>query len=316
MRGYVTDWRGREWLLPYPTQWELEYTAGVPCDSFTFRCPWEMGGETAPGDWVRFSARYQGKDMFNGVVDECQVTLDQEAASWKSAAGAGGPAAGQRGHWAGLRHRHPGRTSSRDHVTPYGIQTAPGAALPAVTRFSVATGSSEWSVVYDFARYYGGVCPRFDRLGRLVLSGWQDSQERLVEDGTPVTTLVRRDRRYGVLSRVLVRDRWSGAVQRVDNGDFLSQGGSARRVLTMPGRSNYKTMRYNGQFQLDRSASEQERVELTIAQPFCAWPGDLVSIRRSKWDWNGRYRVLQSATGMGMEGAWTRLELALPDFVV
>ena len=77
MRGYVTDWRGREWLLPYPTQWELEYTAGVPCDSFTFRCPWEMGGETAPGDWVRFSARYQGKDMFNGVVDECQVTLDQ-----------------------------------------------------------------------------------------------------------------------------------------------------------------------------------------------------------------------------------------------
>ena len=45
MRGYVTDWRGREWLLPYPTQWELEYTAGVPCDSFTFRCPWEMGGE-------------------------------------------------------------------------------------------------------------------------------------------------------------------------------------------------------------------------------------------------------------------------------
>lgn len=171
-------------------------------------------------------------------------------------------------------------------------------------------------MVYDFARYYGGVCPRFDRLGRLVLSGWQDSQERLVEDGTPVTTLVRRDRRYGVLSRVLVRDRWSGAVQRVDNGDFLSQGGSARRVLTMPGRSNYKTMRYNGQFQLDRSASEQERVELTIAQPFCAWPGDLVSIRRSKWDWNGRYRVLQSATGMGMEGAWTRLELALPDFVV
>ena len=170
--------------------------------------------------------------------------------------------------------------------------------------------------VYDFARYYGGVCPRFDRLGRLVLSGWQDSQERLVEDSAPVTALVRRDRRYGVLSQVLVRDRWSGAVQRVDNGDFLSQGGSARRVLTMPGRSNYKTMRYNGQFQLDRSASELERVELTIAQPFCAWPGDLVSIRRSAWDWNGRYRVVQSATGMDMGGAWTRLELAPPDFVV
>ena len=168
MRGYVTDWRGREWLLPYPTQWELEYTAGVPCDSFTFRCPWEMGGETAPGDWVRFSARYQGKDMFNGVVDECQVTLDQGGCQLEIS-GRGlaallldNEAIGQDYGTATLAD------ILRDHVTPYGIQTAPGAALPAVTRFSVATGSSEWSVVYDFARYYGGVCPRFDRLGRLT----------------------------------------------------------------------------------------------------------------------------------------------------
>ena len=108
----------------------------------------------------------------------------------------------------------------RDHVLPYGVSAAPGGQLPPVSQFSVTTGSSEWSVVYDFARYHGGVAPRFDRQGRLVLSGWNDSQERVVDDSTPVLSLVRRDRRYGTLSQVLVRDRWSGRVEAVGNADF------------------------------------------------------------------------------------------------
>ena len=127
-----------------------------------------------------------------------------------------------------------------------GITVAPGAQLPAVAQFSVATGSSEWSVVYEFARYYGGVAPRFDREGRLVLSGWDDSRERVVDDSSPLIALVRRDRRYGVLSQVLTRDRWSGAVETVDNRDFAAQGGMARRIITMPAKSSYKAMRYSG----------------------------------------------------------------------
>ena len=193
---------------------------------------------------------------------------------------------------------------------------APGASLPAVSQFSVAVGSSEWSVVYDFARYYGGVAPRFDRLGRLVLTGWTEGQELVLGDSVPVTKLVCRDRRYGVLSQVLMRDRYSGAVQTVENGDFLALGGMARRVITMPGRSTYKTMRYSGQFQLDKSEAQLERLEAEVALPFCAWPGDLVVLERSNWDRNGRYRVAQATVGMDERGNWTRLDLARPDFVV
>ena len=183
-------------------------------------------------------------------------------------------------------------------MRPYGITVAPGAQLPAVAQFSVATGSSEWSVVYEFARYYGGVAPRFDREGRLVLSGWDDSRERVVDDSSPLIALVRRDRRYGVLSQVLTRDRWSGAVETVDNRDFAAQGGMARRIITMPAKSSYKAMRYSGQFQLDQSAAELERMELTVGEAFCVWPGDLVTVRCSGLDWNGRYRAVKVTVGM------------------
>lgn len=82
-------------------------------------------------------------------------------------------------------------------------------------------------MVYDFARYYGGVAPRFDREGRLVLTGWPKGETRLIGDGTAVTELVYRDRRYGVLSQVLVRDRYSGQVETVTDGEFSAQGGMA-----------------------------------------------------------------------------------------
>ena len=254
--------------------------------------------------------------MFTGVVDECQVSLDQSGRVLE-VSGRGMAALLLDNEALGQDYGTATQADIlRDHVTPYGIRTAPGADLPPVSQFSVATGSSEWSVVYEFARYHGGVAPRFDRQGRLVLTGWTDAEERLVGDGAPVTRLCCRDKRYGVLYQVLVRDRCSGAVQKVENKTFLADGGKARRVLTMPGRSNYKAMRYSGQFQLDRSAAELERLEVTVARPFCAWPGDLVRLQRSGWDWSGLYRAAGTVTGMDSRGYWTRMELTRPDFVV
>lgn len=132
----------------------------------------------------------------------------------------------------------------------------------------------------------------------------------------PVTELVCRDKRYGALSQVLVRDRYSGVVQAVEDRGFQSAGGMARRVLTMPGRSSYKAMRYTGQFQIDKAASRRMTVVATVAQPFCAWPGDLVRLQRSGWERNGLFRVLQAEAVMDQRGYWTRLTLAEPNVVV
>lgn len=316
MIGYVTDWRGERWRLPELESWEIEYTAGVPCDSFWLRFPWKQENETGPEKWVGFQGEQDGARAFTGVVDECERIRDGRGERMEMS-GRGmaallldNEAMGQDYAAATLED------ILRDHVEPYGIAAAPGARLPAVSRFSVAAGSSEWSVVYDFARYYGGVTPRFDKMGRLVLTGWLEERELILGDDVPVTEMRCTDRRYGVLSEVVVRDRYSGSVQTIRHHSFLEQGIRARRVIAAPGRSSYKAMRYSGQFQLDRAAVQRVKIEVQVALPFCAMPGELVVLERSGWDRNGRYRVIRAKTGLDETGYWTRLELARPDFVV
>ena len=112
MNACVTDAAGERWALPRPTAWRLEYTAGVPCDSFWLRCPWDGGNTTKPADWVEFSAEQGGARVFTGVVDECEVSLSRRGrllevsgrgmeghypgprAALRHHGGPGGPAAG------------------------------------------------------------------------------------------------------------------------------------------------------------------------------------------------------------------------------
>ena len=316
MNAYMTDSGGGRWALPGLTAWRLEYTAGTPCDSFWLRCPWDGENTARPASWVGFLAEEKGERIFTGVVDECEVSLSPGGLTLE-VSGRGMAARLLDNEALGQDYLYATQADIlRDHVTPYGIKAAPGGSLPPVAQFSVASGSSEWSVVYDFARYYGGVAPRFDREGRLVLSGWDDSRERVIGDQTGVLAMTRRDRRYGVLSQVLVRDRWSGQMETLENRAFQALGGQARRVLTTPARNSYKAVRYSGQFQLERSASELERVEATLGEVFSVWPGDLVTVQRSGWGWNGRYRAVQVINGMDQDGLWSRVELAKPDVLI
>lgn len=313
MTGYVITTRGERLQLPVPLGWEMNYTAGVPCDSFWLRCPWDRDQKANPGDWIRFQAVDQGETVFAGVIDECEVSWNGTG-GWLEVSGRGmaallldNEALGQDYGTATLQD------ILRDHVRPFGIQVAGSPKLPAVNRFSVATGSSEWSVLYEFTQFYGGVTPRFDREGRLVLEGWTDSEDLAIVDTTPVSEISVRERRYGVLSEIWVRDRFRKAVEKVKNDTFLARGGCCRRIMTMPGRSDFKTMRYSGQYQLEKSAAGLIRLEVTIPILFYGKPGDLVRLQRNKWPKNGLYRVVEVKVIADEKGGRTVLELADTD---
>ena len=316
MTGYVISAQGETTVLPAPLSWVFQYTSGVPCDSFQIRCLWEGTNTVDPQQWCTFRAMEEDQVVFTGVIDECETALTAQGA-WIDVSGRGmaarlldNEALGQDYQVATLDD------ILRDHVAPYGIELSGEASLPAVSPFSVSTGSSEWAVLYEFAQYCGGVCPRFDRAGRLVLKGWTEVENLAISDATPVTSLTVRDRRYGVLSQILVRDRVRQTVEQVEATDFLRMGGRCRRVMTMPGRSSYQAMRYSGQFQLDRSAAELVRMEAVVPVLFYGKPGDLVRIQRSDWDRNGSWRVVEASVQADEAGGRTRLELAVPDVVI
>lgn len=317
----MTEWSmvcydGRKFTLPAPLEWELEYGLGSPCDSFRVKCLWTAGQEDILADGTRMLVKEDGQVQFTGVIDECQCIWSEEGCTAEiTGRGMQALLLDNQAEAADYGQATIGEIL-RNYVTPYGISLAGTANLPGVWGFSVASGSSCWKVLYEFARYHAGVTPRFDREGRLVLSNWADGMPIVLNEDAPVTRTVLRQKRYGVLSQVTVKDA-SGWNRQVEvNQEFLARGGQCSRVILLPRKTGYQERRYNARFQLDRSKAEQTQVEITVALPFAVWPGDLVELSRAGWSRNGRYRVQESRVTMGEQGCETTLLLGDPDAVL
>ncbi len=314
MTAEIMTYEGKRYRLPELLSWRLEYACGVPCDSFQVECLFRTEDERAYQKAVRFFAYEGGQTVFTGVVDEVEWThgpegrrvtvagrslaallLDNEA----EAADYGAATLGD---------------ILRDHVTPYGIQVGERVPIPPCQNFSVASGQSEWQALYQFCRYHGGVPPRFDREGRLILAPFRDGTEKVLGPKVPVTKLTRTERRYGVLSEVLVRDKSRKTTERVENPAFLAEGGQCRRVVSTGGKSSTQAMRYSGKFQLDKAWGNRRSLTMTVPLLFFAWPGEL--IRMERIGWTGTWRVLESVVTLDEGGSGTTLTLGMPDTVI
>ena len=307
---------GRSVTLPAPLAWRLEYGLGAPCDSFWVKFLWTGGGEDTLADGCRMTVTHEGQTVFTGVVDECLCRWSEQGCTAEITG---------RGMQALLLDNQAEAADFglatlsdilRRYVTPYGITLDRRVNLPSVWGFSVASGSSCWTVLYQFARYHGGVTPRFDRLGRLVLGGWTQRDPLVVNETSPVTDLKLRECRYGVLSRVTVKDVSGWTRNTAVNQDFENRGGRAERVVLMPKNTGYQARRYNAQFQLDRSKARARQIEATLARPFAAWPGGLVRMDRPGWQRNGTYRVQESRVTLDERGMETMLVLGDPNAVL
>lgn len=317
MECWVILGDGRQITLPETVRWEFSYGTGVPCDSFFVRCVWESGQERVLSQACRFCAAWEGERVFTGVVDDFSCICGADGL-YLEVSGRGMAALLLDNEAMPAQYQLATRADIvAGHVAPYGIETVGGWTLPEVSGYTVGSGVSEWSVVYDYACYYGGVVPRFDPMGRLVLDGHDDAGVRQqVTDQTPVTQWEYREERHGVLSQVAVRRRSSWDTQWVSDPDFQAEGGSARRVVTVPNATATAAMRYSGDYQLRASRSGRVRLTLTVPKAFLAWPGQLVEVSRSGFGANGLYRVAQAEVVCGREGLATTLALGQPESMI
>lgn len=309
MTGYLLTAQGKKLTLPPFLSWKLKRTGQVPCDSFEGECPWDAGAEPELENACRLIAEEDGARRFTGVLDEYRLTWNEKGGVL-SLSGRGlaallldNQAQGQDYQVATLAD------ILRDHVEPYGVPLGRMGGLPAVPGFSVATGSSEWQALYSFARYHGGVQPRFDVFGALHIFSGGEERLTTVDDRTGVTELTLRDKRYGVCSEIVVLDPKSREPRRVVNESFLAQGGRSRRVMNMPAKTAYEAVRYSGQFQLDRSAEERFGLEFTVPGSYFCEPGDRVRLSLTRPAIAGTW--VAEETEATMDGGGVRVKVKL-----
>ena len=302
--------------LPAVLEWTFSYGTGLPCDSFYLRCLWDRGKEKELSGFALFEADWNGERVFTGVIDEYTCQCDKDGLCLE-VSGRGMAARLLDNEAVSIQYQQATCADIiANHVTPYGVTVAGTPSLPAVSGFSVSSGVSEWSVLYDFACCHGGIVPRFDQMGRLVLEPHHDGTPLEIGDLAPVTEWRYREQRYGVLSHVAVRQRSTWNIRWAENSEFLATGGCARRVVTVPYEIGSTGMRYTADYQLKASQAEQARLTMTLAGAFHAWPGQLVEVRRGNFGGNGLYRVARTEVSCSGDGLSTLLELGEPDSMI
>ena len=159
----------------------------------------------------------------------------------------------------------------------------------------MAAGSSQWKVLEDFCRTYGGFTPRFRRDG-LLDAAPEGTPERclLIGADSPVLSCSLREDHYGVLTEVLVIDKTRNTSYSVYNQDMIDLGGQCRRVVYTPGQSTWAAMRYTGEYQIQRSREEAWSVTISLPGAFQAFPGDTVRLELARLGLTGEYRVAEA----------------------
>ena len=160
-------------------------------------------------DAVRFSAVEDGETVFCGVVDEYVTAIDDRGGTVTvSGRGLGALLMDNEAESAEFQ-RCTLEDILRKYAEPLGINNVRADSMRGAAGYEVASGTSYWKAISDFALWVGNITPRFSREGVLVLS--KDPERELrIEEADGVCAIKYRGRRYGVISEVLVKGNTDG----------------------------------------------------------------------------------------------------------
>lgn len=310
MKAWIYDKNGQGWTLPALLTWDISHGFGSPCDGFEVKFLHKEGMEDILSRAVEFKAEHSGAVVFRGRVDEFVLSA--------SAVGAIVTLSG-RGMQALLLDNEAESAEYYNadldfilnrHARSVGIEDIDtNGAAGAAASFSVESGMSHWGVIEEFARLCCGVRPRFSPEGVLILDGEHGGGSFTVDKSTPVTAMEYSQDRYGAVSRVTVKKYSGGGEISVDNAELQALGGSCSRVINVPKKTSYDSMRYTAQYQIKRSMEDFRRCSLTLPQLFAAFPGDRVEIKASPLGLTGTFLVVGSRCRGGAEGGECQLDM-------
>lgn len=306
MRGRLFTCDHKVYDLPRLLSWNVVHTGSVPCDSYSVTFLFDRKQMPYLEKAAGFMGIENGRIVCRGIVDEYTVEL-----------GADGMTATLSGRGAAARlldnESRPVTYENatlaeiiRCHVTPYGIVTREIADVRADSVFTVAAGVSQWKVLSDFCRTYGGFLPRFAVNGAMLAVPERDDGRRtVIDDRTPVLACTVREDHYGVLTEALVIDKKNNVSYSVKNPEMIAKGGQCRRVVYTPGQSTWAAMRYTGEYQIEQSRQEEKNLTVTLPGNFSVFPGERVALDLRRMGLKGTFRVAETENVCSASGGTT-----------
>lgn len=311
MTGYLTDCGGATWRTPPLFSWDISHGFSSPCDSFEVSFIYSADMLPALKKAVRFRAVHGEKTVFFGVVDEFEAAADYQGL-FVTVRGRSlqallmdneAKAADYTGADLGFILRR--------HVTPLGISNIDSTSVSAAAAdMTVSSGKSHFSVLSDYLDYAAGCVPRFSREGVLLLNGESGGETKVVGADTPVSAQVYCMDRYGVVSEVLVQNRYSGTSVTMENTDFKTLGGICRRIVSVPKTTALPKLRYTGDYQIRKSMEDFVVCSITVPELFAAFPGDTLEIQSSPLGVTGSFMARETRCWADSGSAGTVIEFA------
>lgn len=304
---------GAVYEMPPILSCRLRRTGGVPCDSLEVTAAWDGTLAEVLPRVCRFAA-YEGERLLlRGVVDEYEARADRRGALltvW----GRGLLALLLDNEAeAAFYQRATAEELLRNHAAPYGLDCRVERRLTAREGYRVVSGSSQWKAISDFTRYAGGFDPYMTAEGTLVMGPRRGSGRDVELNRWPVLSCLRREKRFGVISQVLVKDKSRGTRQLVVNRDLADRGGCAGRVVYTPGRSTWAAMRYTGLYQIERSREGADTIEVRLAGAAAVEPGDRAALSYGRLGIGGTYDTAAVELEMDEGGVTTAVTLVPPE---
>ncbi|MEG0777252.1 MAG: hypothetical protein RR147_00890 [Oscillospiraceae bacterium] len=290
MEVCLVDFRGRSTALPVLLEWKFSYGSGLPCDAFEVCFIYEREMYAALSEAVRLRAVHEGATVFFGVVDEFEISVSENG-SLVFVRGRGLAALLIDNEVEAAQYF----SASLDmilerYVYPLGITQVKRNASPPPQSIVVDSGASAYKVLEDFLWFGCRALPRFGRDGTLLI-GEEKGRRMAIGTGAAVLEQRFRKRRYGVISEAIVKNKALGATNCVKNVEFCQKGGSCRRVVNVPRRTRFDTMRSTGEYQIERSRENETMISISVPAIFAAFPGDVVEIYDSPLGVSGAYIV-------------------------
>lgn len=305
MTAWISQHGGAQYQLPPLSGWELCWTEGSPCDSFTVRFPARATDAATLQPATRFAAKENGRTIFTGVVDEYEIALGP--AGLVATVTGRGMAALLLDNEAGTAEFDVAQIEEiyARYAAPFGIALGERTSMPPLYGFGVDSGDSCYAALYGFTRWSAGVMPRFDELGQLVLLPDGAGQGWHIDSTDAVLEAVFTDRRYGVISEIVENDRSTKRQRTVTDELFQAEGGACRRVMSVYSKTAHRASARSAEQVMALSA--RDRRVLALSFPFLpeAMPGDSVSVALEKLGVTGQFIVAEkhaALTGDGLRG--------------